>query len=186
MNSGFVKNILLSFSIAGGLIIIVDIIVKRVIQAKIVSPTQDVKQPLAIKSVKIKPKAEAFKASEAISAKNITSLLATCDPKAGKKAFRRCQVCYTTEKGGKNRVGPNLWNVVGRKKSGIKDFKYSDSMRQKGGTWTFTDLDAFLHYPKVFVMGTRMSVKGYKDPLDPINLINYLRTLSDDTKASAD
>ena len=186
MNSGFVKNILLSFSVAGVLLIIVNIIGELAIQTKIVSSTQDVKQPLAIKSVKIKPEAEAFKASESMSAKNRTPLLATYDPKAGKKAFRRCQVCYTTEKGGKNRVGPNLWNVVGRKKSGIKDFKYSDSMRQKGGTWTYTDLDAFLHDPRVFVMGTRMSIKGYKDPLERINLINYLRTLSDDTKASAD
>ena len=100
MNSGFVKNILLSFSIARGLIIIVDIIVKRVIQAKIVSPTQDVKQPLAIKSVKIKPEAEAFKASESMSAKNRTPLLATYDPKAGKKSISKMpSLSYYRERG---------------------------------------------------------------------------------------
>lgn len=115
--------------------------------------------------------------------KGFASLLAAYDPGAGEKAFRKCKACHTSSKGDKNRIGPNLWDVVGRKKGGIEGFRYSDAMKLKGGTWTFEELDGFLSNPRTFVMGTKMSQKGIKDPTLRATLIGYLRSLSDNPKA---
>jgi cytochrome c len=79
-----------------------------------------------------------------------------------------------------------LWNVVGREKGGVEGFKYSDAIKLKGGTWTFAELNAFLISPRDFISGTRMSIKGYKDPLQRATLIGYLRSLSDKPKAIED
>ena len=186
MNSGFVKNILLSLAIAAGLLLVVNIIGELAIQPQIATSAAKGEQPVALKLVKEEPNAGAVISSDILPANGITSLLATYDPEAGKKAFRKCQSCHTSEKGGKNRVGPNLWNVVGRKKGSMKGYKYSDAMKRKGGTWTFADLNAFLENPRAFVVGTRMSIKGNKDPLKRATLIGHLRTFSDNSKAPAD
>ena len=186
MNSDFVKNILLSFAIAAGLLLVVNIIGELAIQPQKRTPAAKVEQPVAIKSVKEEPTAEAEKNSRILHANDTTGLLATYDPEAGKKAFRKCQSCHTSEKGGKNRIGPNLWNVVGRKKGSMEGFRYSDAMKLKGGTWTFANLNTFLENPRAFVVGTRMSIKGNRDPIKRATLIGYLRTLSDNSKAPAD
>jgi cytochrome c len=186
MNSSFIKKIMLSFAIAAGLLLVVNIVGELAIQPQMTSPAPKVEQPVAEKPVAPEPKAKAVTASEAAPASGITSLLAAYDPAAGKRAYNKCKTCHTSKKGGKNRVGPNLWNVVGREKGGVEGFKYSNAMKLKGGTWTFADLNAFLSNPRVFVIGTRMSIKGYKDPLQRATLIGYLRTLSDNPKALVD
>ena len=184
MNSSFIKNILLSFAIAAGLLLVVNIIGELAIQPQMVASAPKVRQPIIAKPTE--PKAEAITPSVSTTANGITSLLAAYDPEEGKQAFRKCKACHTSRKGGKNRVGPNLWNVVGRKKGGVEGFKYSDAIKLKGGNWTFTELDAFLSNPSAFVKGTRMSIKGYKNPLQRVTLIGYLRSLSDSPKALAD
>ena len=182
MNTQFVKSLFLSIAVAGILLLAVNIIGELAIQPKIITSTQNEKKTLATRKTKIRPETAALTASETVSTNKVTSLLATSDLEAGKKAFRKCQACHTTEKKGKNRVGPNLWNVVGREKGSMKNYKYSVSMKEKGGSWTFVDLDYFLKNPRAFIKGTRMSIKGFKDPLERANLIAYLRILSDDTK----
>jgi cytochrome c len=186
MNSGFVKNILLSFAIAAGLLLVVNIIGELAIQPQKRTPPAKVEQPVAVKSVKEGLPVEAKKKSEVLPTNDITGLLATYNLEAGKKAFRNCQSCHTSEKGGKNRIGPNLWNVVGRRKGSMEGFKYSNSMKLKGGTWTFADLNTFLKNPRAFVVGTRMSIKGNRDPIKRAALIGYLMTRSDNSKAQAD
>jgi cytochrome c len=186
MNSSFIKNILLSFAIAAGLLLVVNIIGELAIQPQMIASAPKVEQPMAAKPVAPEPKAEAVTAPVSTPANSITSLLAAYDPEAGKQAFRKCKACHTSKKGGKNRSGPNLWNVVGREKGGVEGFKYSDAIKLKGGTWTFTELNAFLISPRAFISGTRMSIKGYKDPLQRATLIGYLRSLSDKPKAIED
>ncbi len=186
MNSGFVKNILLSFAIAAVLLLVVNIIGELAIQPQKRTPAAKAEQPVAVKSVKEEPTVESEKNSEVLPAVDITGLLATYDPEAGKKAFRQCQYFHTSEKGSKNRIGPNLWNVVGSKKGSMEGFKCSDSMKLKGGTWTFGNLNTFLENPKAFVVGTRMSIEDNRDPIKRATLIGYLRTLSDNSKAPAD
>ncbi len=104
--------------------------------------------------------------------------LAKGDAKAGEGVFKKCKTCHTDNDGGPNRVGPNLWGIVDRPKAAHGGFKYSKVLVEKGGKWTYEDLAHFVHSPKEYARGTKMSFAGIKDPLDLAHLIAYLRTLS--------
>ena len=108
----------------------------------------------------------------------IAALLASADPAAGEKASKRCATCHTFNDGGANRVGPNLWGIVGGDKGAAEGFNYSDALRDMGGVWSYEDLNAFLANPKAFVEGTRMNFAGVKSAEDRAALIAYLRAQS--------
>ena len=110
---------------------------------------------------------------------DILPLLAKADAKAGEEITKKCAACHDFTKGGPNKVGPNLYGIIGHPKAGHAGFAYSDAMKAKGGHWDFQALSDFLHKPKDFVPGTKMSFAGIKKPEDRANLIAYLRTLSD-------
>lgn len=101
------------------------------------------------------------------------------DAAAGRKVFKKCAVCHTAEKGGKHKVGPNLWNVVGSKKASAEGFSYSKAMKEAGGNWTETDLEGYLASPKKFLPGNRMAFAGVRKAKDRANLIAYLKSLAD-------
>ena len=106
--------------------------------------------------------------------------LASADVAAGKAIFQKqCATCHTIDKGGPNKVGPNQWDIVGRKKASHEGFSYSSALQAKGGEWTYEDLDTFLTNPKGWVPGTKMSFAGIADPQQRANVIAYLRSLSD-------
>jgi cytochrome c len=109
----------------------------------------------------------------------VAPLLAAADVAAGEKAFKRCGTCHTVEKGGANKVGPNLYNVVGGQKGHISGFAYSDAIKAMGGEWSYADLNAFLAKPKDFLPGTKMTFAGIKSVQDRANLIAYLRANAD-------
>lgn len=109
----------------------------------------------------------------------VVSAIAAAKPDNGKSIFKQCQACHTDDKGGTNRVGPNLWGVVGRKKAGHEGYNYSEAMKSKGGDWSYQDLAHFLHDPKAFVPGTKMGFKGVSDPADLSDVLAYLRTQAD-------
>jgi cytochrome c len=127
-------------------------------------------------------KAEKPAPGQAGGGSDVSALLASADPSAGAKAFKKCKSCHTTDKGGKNRVGPNLWDVVGRAKAGAAGYSFSGVLKGLGGAWTYQDLDAFLANPKGFAKGTKMSFAGLKKPKDRAAVIMYLRSLSDQPK----
>ncbi|MHB2266622.1 c-type cytochrome [Aliihoeflea sp. PC F10.4] len=110
-------------------------------------------------------------------------LLATADPAAGESTFRRCASCHTVEQGGANRVGPNLWGVVGRVVASHEGFSYSGAMTtySEGGTkqWEFENISHFLVNPRSYVSGTTMAFAGIRDPQEEANLIAYLNQQSD-------
>ena len=110
------------------------------------------------------------------------ALLAAADPAAGKKVFRKCAACHTPQMGGKNKVGPNLWDVVGRPKASASGFKYSGALAGLGDEWTYEDLDAFLTSPKSFAKGNKMTFRGLKKAADRAAVIAHLRSLSDQPK----
>lgn len=110
---------------------------------------------------------------------SVGPLLASADASAGERAFRRCAACHTVEKGGANKIGPNLYNVVGGEKAAISDFAYSDAIKAMGGEWTYADLNAFLAKPKDFLPGTKMNFNGISNVGDRANIIAYLRSFSD-------
>jgi cytochrome c len=113
----------------------------------------------------------------------IADLLKAADPAAGAKVAAKCKACHGFDKGGPNKVGPNLWDIVGAKQAHLGDaFKYSDALKGLGGEWTYDALDKFLTSPKEYVPGTKMVFPGLKKPEDRAAVIAYLRSLSDSPK----
>jgi cytochrome c len=112
-------------------------------------------------------------------AADVLALLAKASADSGKDVFKRCQQCHTAMKGEPNRIGPNLWGVVGRKVATTAGFPYSDAMKSKGGEWTWDQLAAYLHDPKAAVPGNKMAFVGLKDNAELADLLDYLRTLAD-------
>lgn len=110
----------------------------------------------------------------------IAVLLADADVEKGARVFKKCRTCHTTESGGKNKVGPNLWNVVNAARAGRDGFSYSKALRAKEGSWTYESLNAFLVKPKAYVPGTKMVFAGLRKARDRADVIAYLRGLSDD------
>ncbi len=112
-------------------------------------------------------------------AEPIAVRLASSDPAKGQAAAKQCAACHTFEKGGPNRVGPNLYGIVDRAKGAVAGFNYSAALKAKGGEWTYENLDAFLASPKTYMPGTSMSYAGLTRGGQRADLINYLHTLSD-------
>lgn len=110
---------------------------------------------------------------------DIATLLASADAQAGAKIARKCSACHTLDKGGPNRVGPNLWNIVNRPMGSHEGYSYSSAMSGEKGDWTYEKLYHFLKSPRDYVPGTKMTFAGIQDPKDRADLIAYLRTLSD-------
>lgn len=118
-------------------------------------------------------------ASPATAQGDAVPLIASADPEAGAKLFVRCRACHTIEKSGRHRLGPNLWEVVGRPKASASGFRYSAALKKLGRVWDYAALDGYLEDPKAFAPGNRMAFPGLKSPAQRATVIAYLRTLSD-------
>ena len=105
------------------------------------------------------------------------------DVDAGRVLFKKCMACHQVGEGAKNRVGPHLNSLFGRKAASVEDFRYSKSLVRAGANgleWHADTLSAYIENPRAFASGTRMSFAGMKDADDRANLLAYLRTFSDD------
>lgn len=108
----------------------------------------------------------------------VGDLIATADIAHGEKLSKVCAACHTFDNGGPNRVGPNLWHVVGGKHAHAAGFAYSDAMKAKAGeVWTVEALNEFLWNPKKAIPGTKMVYAGMKKPEDRAAMIKYLESL---------
>ncbi len=108
-------------------------------------------------------------------AADIATMIKTADIDAGAKVFKKCSTCHSIEKGGANKVGPNLYAIVGKGKAAASGFAYSTALKAKGGSWTIEELNQWLTKPKDFVPGTKMGFAGLKKDKDRANVIAYLK-----------
>ena len=95
---------------------------------------------------------------------------------------QQCFTCHTIDKGGANKVGPNQWNIVDRKKGTHEGFTYSSALQAKGGEWTYEDLNHMIFKPQAFVRGTKMAFVGLPKEQERADVIAYMRTMSDSPK----
>ena len=110
---------------------------------------------------------------------DISALLALGSVEKGKKVFKKCAACHSINKGGKNNIGPALYNVVGRKIGAINDYKYSKALSEYGKEWTFEELNGYLIKPAKWIKGTKMSFAGLRKEKDRASVIKYLNQNSD-------
>ena len=110
---------------------------------------------------------------------DIAALMAMGDIAHGEKVFKKCAACHSIIKGGKNAIGPALYNVVGRKVGSIEDYKYSKAFGVYDKNWTFEELNGFLIKPAKWIKGTKMAYAGLRKEKDRASVIKYLNESSD-------
>ncbi|MCJ2081936.1 c-type cytochrome [Methylobacterium sp. J-090] len=125
------------------------------------------------------PQAKAAGGAPEAKAEPLPIRLASASADKGQSAAKKCASCHSFDKGGPNKVGPHLWGVVERQKAHESGFEYSAALKEKGGAWTYDELDHFLTSPKGYVAGTKMAFAGITSPTERADVIAYLRTLAD-------
>ena len=110
---------------------------------------------------------------------DIAALMAMGDVTIGEKVFKKCAACHSIVKGGKNNIGPALYNVVGRKTGVVSDYKYSKALASYDKEWTFEELNGYLIKPAKWVKGTKIAFAGLRKEKDRASVIKYLNQNSD-------
>ena len=106
-------------------------------------------------------------------------IIPAADLGAGERIAKLCIACHTLEKGGADKTGPHMWDVMGRPAGAVAGFKYSDAMLAYAKPWSYQNMYDYLENPRGYVPGTAMSFAGVKKSQDRVNLIAYLHSLSD-------
>ena len=113
---------------------------------------------------------------------DISSLLAMGDVEHGKKVFKKCAACHSINKGGKNKIGSALWNVVFRPIGSVADYKYSKALASYGKEWSWEELNGFLVKPSKWIPNNKMGFAGLKSEKDRASVILYLNQNSDNPR----
>jgi|TARA_B110000008_G_C16837392_1_gene511163 cytochrome c len=126
--------------------------------------------------------AQASGTSEVVEKIDIAAIMSTGDLAAGKKVFKKCAACHSIVEGGGNKIGPALYNVVGRAVGGVSDYKYSKALASYDKKWTFEELNGFLKKPATYLKGTKMAYAGLRKEKDRASVIIYLNQNGDNPK----
>ena len=113
---------------------------------------------------------------------DIAAIMANGDVNSGEKIFKKCAACHSVVKDGRNKIGPALYNVVGRTVGGVSDYKYSKALATYDKKWTFEELNGFLTKPSTYLKGTKMSYAGLRKETDRASVIKYLNQNGDSPK----
>ena len=105
---------------------------------------------------------------------NIMAIFASTSATEGEKVFKKCAACHSIAEGGKNKIGPALWGVLGRQAGSLPDYKYSKAMAAHGKKWSFEEMNGFLIKPKDWIKGTKMSYAGLKSAKERAAVILYM------------
>ena len=132
--------------------------------------------------IAVKEEAAGGEKAAAAPAEPIEKLLQTASVQKGEQSAKKCGACHDFSKGGPNKVGPNLFGIVGDKIGEGRGFNFSAAMKAKGGTWSIEDLNKFIDNPKGFVPGTAMGFAGIQKDSERADLLVYLNSLSDSPK----
>ena len=110
---------------------------------------------------------------------DVAALMSKGNLSDGEKVFKKCAACHSIKKDGRNKIGPALYNVVGRAVGGVSDYKYSKALASYGKNWTFEELNGFLIKPATYLKGTKMAYAGLKKETDRASVIIYLNQKGD-------
>jgi len=110
---------------------------------------------------------------------DISALLAVGDLDHGKNVWKKCSGCHSIKKGGKNKIGPALYSVLGRNVAALSDYKYSKAFVAYGKTWTFEEMNGFLKKPQAYIKGTKMAFAGLKKEKDRASILLFMNQNSD-------
>ena len=110
---------------------------------------------------------------------DMAALMALGDLATGEKVFKKCAACHSIVKGGKNNIGPALYNVVGRKVGAVSDYKYSKALSGYDKEWSFEELNGYLIKPAKWIKGTKMAFAGLRKEKDRASVILYLNENAD-------
>ncbi len=117
--------------------------------------------------------------SNTASTVDISALLAMGSVDHGQKVFKKCSACHSVKKNGKNKIGPALYNVIGRNVAGLENYKYSKALIDFGKSWTFDEMNSFLIKPQSYIKGTKMAFAGLKKEKDRASVILFMNQNSD-------
>lgn len=176
MDSFEINKIIMAFLLA-----LLIAMVAGIVAEKLVHPKPLAKNVYVVEGIEAGG-AEASTPGEVEKAEPIEPLLASANVENGQKIAQKCLQCHTLEKGGPNKIGPNLWGIIGAKHGHKEDFSYSQALLAMPGNWDVKNLNQFLYKPRQYISGTKMSFAGLKKAQDRADLIAYLNTLSDSPK----
>ena len=132
-----------------------------------------------IVAYKVEEPARSSSEAKAESSLEISSFLSLGDVTHGAKVYKKCAACHSINKDGKNKIGPKLYNVVGKATGATSDYKYSKALMSYNKTWTFEELNSFLIKPAKWIKGNKMGFAGLKNDKDRASVILYLNQNSD-------
>ena len=113
---------------------------------------------------------------------DISALLALGDVAHGENVFKKCKACHSIKQGGRNNIGPKLWNVMFRPVGAVTDYKYSKALITYGKEWSWEEMNGFLIKPAKWIKGNKMGFAGLKSEKDRASVILYLNQNSENPK----
>ena len=110
---------------------------------------------------------------------DIKALLALGTIEHGQKVFKKCSACHVVAKGGKNKIGPVLYGILGKQSASVSDYKYSKALIAHGKVWSFTEMNSYLIKPQAHIKGTKMAFAGLKKEKDRASILLFMNNNSD-------